>query len=60
MAQTLQSRLGRVAGQGWFLWLTPVKDLLQAALWAAAFLGNHVVWRGQRFRLQRDGRLTRD
>lgn len=58
MAQTLQLRLGPVAGQWRFWWLAPVKDLLQMGLWAAAFLGNHIDWRGQRFRLLRDGRLV--
>ncbi len=57
-AQTLQNRLGPVKGQGWFWWLAPVKDLLQFALWAAAFCGNRIVWRGRRFRLQSDGRLV--
>lgn len=56
-AQTLQRRLGPVKRQGWFWWLVPVKDLLQFAVWAAAFFGNRIVWRGRRFRLQRDGRL---
>jgi ceramide glucosyltransferase len=56
-ALMLQGRFGKVAGQIKYWWLVPVKDVLQFALWANAFLGNHVVWRGQRFRLQRDGRL---
>src|SRR5207244_3557069 len=38
-------------------WLVPVKDLLQAALWLLAFLGNRIEWRGQRLRLRRDGTL---
>jgi ceramide glucosyltransferase len=59
-SQDLQKRLGTVAGQWRFWWLAPVKDLLQCALWALAFYGNHITWRGQRFRLQRDGRLVRD
>lgn len=59
-AQALQTRLGAVPGQGRYFWLAPVKDLLQFALWAAAFFGNHVVWRGQRFRVLRDGRLVRE
>jgi hypothetical protein len=58
MAQDLQTRLGRVTGQGSFWWLAPVKDLLQLAIWAAAFFGDHIVWRGQRLRLQSDGRLV--
>lgn len=40
-------------------WWTWIKDLQAACLWAAAFLGNTVVWRGDRFRVSPDGRLTR-
>jgi ceramide glucosyltransferase len=39
-------------------WLVPVKDLLQAAVWAGAFLGSTVEWRGQRMKLRRDGTLV--
>ena len=58
-AQTFQERLGRVAGQFRYFWLVPVKDLLQFAIWGSAFFGNQIIWRGERFRLQRDGRLVR-
>jgi ceramide glucosyltransferase len=58
-AQTLQTRLGPVPGQALFFWMVPVKDLLQFAVWAAAFFGNRIAWRGEHFRLKRDGRLTR-
>jgi ceramide glucosyltransferase len=40
------------------LWL-PVSDLLGAALYVASYCGSHVVWRGERFRLLRGGRLER-
>jgi ceramide glucosyltransferase len=40
--------------------LAPVKDLLQAAVWALAFLGNRVVWRGESYRVSRGGRLVKD
>lgn len=33
------------------------KDLAGAALWALAFFGDHIEWRGRRFRMRRDGRL---
>jgi len=69
MAWNLQCRLaggpagpGRaMAPLGWAacLWLAPLKDLLQAAIWLLAFLGNEVEWRGERLRLLRDGRLVR-
>lgn len=58
-AMTLQSRLGPVPGQNLYFWLVPVKDLLQFVLWAAAFFGHRITWRGEHFRLHRDGRLTR-
>ena len=38
-------------------WMVPLKDLLQVVLWGSAFLRRHVVWRGIRFRVLRDGRL---
>jgi ceramide glucosyltransferase len=41
-------------------WLVPVKDLLQAAVWMGAFLGNTVEWRGQKMRLRRDGTLVEE
>ena len=40
-----------------YAWLIPVKDLLQAALWLLAFLGNRIEWRGQHMRLLSDGTL---
>jgi ceramide glucosyltransferase len=40
-----------------YAWLIPLKDLLQAALWLLAFLGNRIEWRGQRMRLRSDGTL---
>lgn len=39
--------------------LLPLSDLLSFALWAASFWGRHIVWRGERLRLERGGRLTR-
>lgn len=40
------------------LWMIWIKDLLQAALWSAAFLGRTVEWRGTRFRVDHCGKLT--
>jgi len=57
-AQNLQKRLGPVPGQGRYWWLVPVKDVLQFALWIGAFAGGDIIWRGKRYRLQRDGRLA--
>jgi ceramide glucosyltransferase len=38
-------------------WLVLLKDLLGVLIWALAFMGNQVQWRGRRFRMLRDGRL---
>jgi ceramide glucosyltransferase len=42
---------------GFYAWLVPVKDLLQAIIWGLAFLGNRVEWRGRKMRLRSDGTL---
>jgi len=57
LAQNLQRRLMPSRNNLVPLWLVPVKDLLQAATWAGAFLGNTVEWRGQKMCLLRDGTL---
>lgn len=57
-AQHLQRKLGAEAP--WrFAWVPVMKDLLQVGLWGLAFLGTHVVWRGQRFRVLPGGRLVK-
>jgi hypothetical protein len=38
--------------------LAPAKDLLQAAIWALSFLNNEITWRGERFRVDKGGKLT--
>lgn len=38
-------------------WMIPVKDLLHSAVWACAFMGNKVRWRGELFRIRAGGRL---
>jgi hypothetical protein len=42
---------------GYGCWLAPVKDLMQVAVWALAFVGNTIEWRGRRMRLRPDGTL---
>ena len=41
------------------LWMGLVKDVLQLGLWAAAFAGRQVVWRGERLRVDAKGKLAR-
>jgi ceramide glucosyltransferase len=57
-AATLQDRLAPRNGSWPYCWLAPVKDLMQCALWLMAFCGNHIEWRGKRFRLLKDGKLA--
>jgi hypothetical protein len=40
-------------------WLPLVKDLLQVAVWAMAFAGDAIEWRGERMRLRPDGTLVK-
>jgi ceramide glucosyltransferase len=42
-----------------FFWLLPLKDLAMSAIWIVSWLGRDVVWAGQRFRIEPDGRLVR-
>jgi ceramide glucosyltransferase len=51
----------RLTGRGfrpWHAWQPLAKDLLAVALWGLAFAGNEIQWRGRRFRIDPDGRLT--
>ncbi len=59
-AVSLQTQLTQTRGHGFDDWLAPVKDLLQVAIWALAFLGNHVAWRGQRYRVLTGGKLVKE
>jgi ceramide glucosyltransferase len=38
-------------------WLIPLRDVIAISVWAASFVGNVVVWRGERFRLK-EGKLV--
>ena len=38
-------------------WLVPARDLFGFAVWVTGLFGDSVVWRGQRLRLDRDGRI---
>jgi ceramide glucosyltransferase len=60
IAQNLQRRFMPSRGNLAPPWLVPVKDLLQAAVWVGAFLGNTVEWRGQKMHLRRDGTLIEE
>ena len=58
-AMRQESRLTRSHSHWAFFWLVPIKDLLNVAVWALAVLGKTVEWRGQRYRVQRGGKLVK-
>lgn len=65
MARSLAARLAAIPGrppsaEGWVFAMAVPRDLLGVAVWAAALFGDRVVWRGVRYRVGRDGRLTRE
>ena len=55
----LQGKLAQNATALRYGWLVPVKDLFQVAVWLAAFAGNTIEWRGQKFHLRRDGTMVK-
>ncbi|PAW81788.1 MAG: hypothetical protein B9S33_16120 [Pedosphaera sp. Tous-C6FEB] len=54
LGDSLTSRLVRIEIQ----YSAVTKDLLQVPIWALAFLGNTVIWRGQRLRVLPGGKLV--
>ncbi|MCZ6492422.1 MAG: bacteriohopanetetrol glucosamine biosynthesis glycosyltransferase HpnI [Acidobacteria bacterium] len=40
-----------------FFWLLPIRDLVALGVWITSFMGNHVVWRGERFRIEAGGKI---
>ena len=58
-AMCQESRMTRSHSHWAFFWLVPIKDVLNVAVWALAVLGKTVEWRGQRYRVQRGGRLVK-
>jgi ceramide glucosyltransferase len=54
-----QSRLTQSRGHALYWWMAPVKDLLDALLWAGAFAGNRIVWRGDHYRILPGGKLQK-
>ena len=54
-----QKRLTQSNAHWAYWWLTLVKDLLDVLIWAAAFWGNHVEWRGERYRILAGGKLLK-
>jgi len=58
VARNLQTRLNRKPASFAALLFAPLKDLAQTAIWFCAFAGNRIEWRGQKYRLRKDGTLA--
>jgi ceramide glucosyltransferase len=58
-ALKMQEWLTRNSRHYTYFWLVPVKDLLNAAIWVFAFIGNKIDWRGEKFRVLPGGRLEK-
>lgn len=58
LGTALQQQAMMTQGRGDFqFWWPTLKDLLDAVIWAAALCGNQIVWRGERYRILKGGRL---
>jgi hypothetical protein len=57
-ALDLQRRLNRGSWDLGYFWMPWLKDLLGVLIWFSAFVGTTVEWRGIRYRVGRDGKLT--
>jgi len=66
-AALLAVRMAMAIIAGWFVmrsrdvlrlfWAIPLRDLFATAVWVAALFGSSVVWRGERLKLDREGRI---
>jgi ceramide glucosyltransferase len=59
-ARDQQRKLSRGLVQPAPIWMPWFKDLAQVLVWAGAFTGNTVEWRGAKYRVRRNGELVRD
>ena len=69
-AALLAVRMTMAIVSGWFIvrsrdvwrlwWAIPLRDLFGAAVWIVALFGNSVTWRGERLRIDREGRIARN
>ena len=58
-ASNHQARLTGTSVRPVYFWMVLLKDLLHAVLWALAFLGNRIEWRGEAYRVRTRGRLVK-
>jgi ceramide glucosyltransferase len=54
-----QSRMMQSPSRLAYACMPPVKDLLDVLVWAGAFTSNRITWRGDRYRILPDGKLSK-
>jgi ceramide glucosyltransferase len=54
-----QTRLTQSRRHAAYWWMPPLKDILDALIWAASFIGNKITWRGDQYRVQPSGKLLK-
>jgi ceramide glucosyltransferase len=54
-----QARLMQAPARFAYFWMPPLKDLLDVLVWAGAFLGHHITWRGESYRILPGGKLSK-
>jgi len=59
VALKLEEQLTRDSAHYAYFWMIPLKDVLNVAVWALAFFGNTVEWRGERFKILSGGKLEK-
>jgi len=69
LAYAVLNRMAEALIAGWgvvedpfcrrYFWLYPARDLLGFFLWCASFFGTTITWRGERYRLEPEGRMVR-
>jgi ceramide glucosyltransferase len=57
VAWRVMSYTGSERTRRWLIWL-PVRDVLSTMVWGAGAIGRRVVWRGEEYILEPDGKLT--
>jgi len=58
-AYYMEARSIRGRGVTKWLWLLPVKDLVGFYIWLSSFTGDTVRWKGESFRVDKEGRMVR-
>ena len=59
LALWLESKYIKAPGALKYYWLLPLRDLAGALIWALSFTGSDVRWKGESFRINREGRMVK-